>query len=51
MARSSGKGLKVNPVSLMETIYNFVSFSGEVIADFKEALKLYTYKMTLKIYI
>jgi hypothetical protein len=39
MARSSGKGLKVNPVSLMETIYNFVSFSGEVIADFKEALE------------
>jgi len=39
MARSSDKGLKVNPVSLMETIYNFVSFSGEVIADFKEALE------------
>jgi len=39
MTWSSGKGLKVNPVSLMETIYNFVSFCGEVIADFKEALE------------
>jgi hypothetical protein len=32
------KGLKINQVSLMETIYNIV-FCGEVIADFKEALE------------